>query len=139
MDHPLSRFQTSVARREDFRKISITTVSENIFEFFLHELMSNILFYVYRKQLRNYQVSNLRRLIVKRRFETKISRNSFDFRVSISSHKNDRTLNFLVSPTHIHANMSFIEKKCRKLIFSIPISRGELFLKCAYFGYGGKS
>ena len=34
---------------------------------------------------------------------------------------------FLVSPTHIHANMSFIEKKCRKLIFSIPISRGELF------------
>ena len=46
---------------------------------------------------------------------------------------------FLASHTHIHANMSFIEKKCQKLIFSIPKSRGELFENCAYFGYVGKN
>ena len=79
MDHPLSRFQTSVARREDFRKISITTVSENIFEFFLHKLMSNILSYVYRKWFRKYYVSNLRMPIVNRRFKTKICQNLLVF------------------------------------------------------------
>ena len=39
--------------REHFRKISIKVVSENIFEFISHELMSRTVLYVYANGLEN--------------------------------------------------------------------------------------
>ena len=73
----VSIFQTSVVGREHFqkKKPSLTAVSENIFEFFFHQLISRIFSHIYRKGFRKYYVSNLRRPMVNRRFETKITQN----------------------------------------------------------------
>ena len=95
--------------------------------------MSNISSYVYRIYFRKYQVSSLRRLSVNRRFETKISRNSFDFRVSISPHKNYRTLNFFGEPNLDSCKYVIYWKKMSKINFFDTEIEGRTILKLRIF------
>merc|ERR1711867_375256 len=100
-----------------FEKSQSRRFPKTFSKLFSHELMSNILSYIYRIYFRKYQVSSLRRLSVNRRFETKISRNSFDFRVSISPHKNYRTLNFFGEPHAYSCKYVIYGKKMSKINF----------------------
>ena len=102
--------------------MTITTVFENIFEIFLHELISKILSNVYCKWFWKYYVSNLRRHNGNGRFKNKISRNSWYFRRSISPLENYRSLVFFREAPFIPClGLIYWKKKSKIIIFETAI------------------